>query len=132
MGVALTPLARHVVSDRQPFSAAVLVDLLDYGIVLNTTNVERPSGFTVASTDPPAYPDGATLRCGPSSPGPVFVGPDTSCPFAKNVTKAWLNAGGPTVKAFSPVTGRSYVMHCTAGSPHVCKGGINALVVFYE
>ena len=80
---------------------------------------------------PPAYPAGATSRCGPSIAGALFVGPDTSCPFAKNVAKAWLRSGGPTVRAFSPVTGRTYLMHCTSGTPHVCRGGINALVVFY-
>lgn len=126
VGVALTTLAGRVVSNQQPFSAGVLVDLLDYG------NVLVPSrGFSLASTDPPAYPAGATSRCGPSIAGALFVGPDTSCPFAKNVAKAWLRSGGPTVRAFSPVTGRTYLMHCTSGTPHVCRGGINALVVFY-
>jgi hypothetical protein len=127
VGVALTILARHVVSDQQPFSAAVLVDLLDYGNV-----IASPANFSLASTDPPAYPEGATARCGPSFPGPVFVGQDTSCPFAKNVAKAWLRSGGSAVRAFSPVTGQTYVMHCTSGEPHVCRGGTNALVVFYN
>jgi hypothetical protein len=129
VGVALTPLARQVVSDQHPFSADVLIDLRDYGIVIS--NDSRVGNFDLASTDPPAYPAGATSRCGPSSPGPVFVGTDTSCPFAKNVAKAWMNSNGSAVQAFSPVTGKSYAMRCTGKSPHVCRGGINALVVFY-
>jgi hypothetical protein len=130
VGVTLTPLARQVVSDQEPRGADVLVDLLDYGIVIG--NDSRTGNFSLASTDPPAYPAGSTSRCGTF----LFVGPDASCPFAKSVEKAYANGNGyeadKKVRAFSPVTGKSYVMRCVGKSPHVCRGGINALVVFYD
>jgi hypothetical protein len=36
-----------------------------------------------------------------------------------------------TVTAVSPVTGETYQMQCTGGSPVVCMGGTNAIVEFY-
>jgi hypothetical protein len=130
VGVTLTDLGKQATSSEQDgFSATVLIDLLDYGTVLNTTN-SQTGNFSLTSTDPPAYPAGATASCG----GLVFVGPDTSCPFAKNVEKAYnatTSFGNATVTAVSPVTGQTYVMHCTGGSPMVCRGGTNALVEFY-
>jgi len=42
-------------------------------------------------------------------------------------------SGGDTnVTAFSPATGKTYVIHCTGLSPHVCTGGTtnNASVYF--
>jgi serine/threonine protein kinase len=69
-----------------------------------------------------------TSSCG----GDLSVGPDTSCPFAKNVEQAYAqSAGGENeVTAYSPTTGISYVMKCTGGSPHVCTGGKGATVYF--
>lgn len=131
VGVALTNLGKQAASSEPGgFSATVLVDLLDYGTVLNTTG-SQPGNFTLTSTDPPSFPVGATSSCGAL----VFVGPDTSCPFAKNVEKAYAAAtsfGNATVRAFSRVTGQTYVMRCRGGSPHVCRGGTNALVEFYR
>ena len=129
VGVALTGLGRQGAS-QQGLSAKVLVDLRDYGTVLNTA-ISHRGNFTLTSTDPPSFPAGATASCG----GLVFVGPDTSCPFAKNVEKAYMahsSFGNATVKAFSPVTGQTYVMHCSTGSLYVCRGGTNALVEFYN
>ena len=130
VGVALTDLGKQGAS-QQGLSAKVLVDLLDYGTVLDTAD-SNIVNFTLTSTDPPSFPAGATASCG----GLVFVGPDTSCPFAKNVEKAFVadTSFGKTitVKALSPVTGQTYVMHCTMGSLYVCRGGTNALVEFYN
>jgi hypothetical protein len=130
VGVALTGLGKQVASGPGGFSATVLVDLLDYGSVLNTTN-SKTGNFNLTSTDPPTFPAGATASCG----GTVFVGPNTSCPFAENVEKVYSNSvgnGNATVRAISPTTGQTYVMRCTGVSPHVCRGGVNALVVFYR
>jgi hypothetical protein len=130
VGVAFTALGKQVVSGPSAYNATVLVDLLNYGTVLNTTN-SNPGNFGLISTDPPTYPAGATASCGAT----LFVGPDTSCPFAENVEKAYSNSvgnGNGTVNAFSPVTGETYKMRCTGVSPHVCRGGTNALVEFYH
>jgi hypothetical protein len=125
--VALTTLGKQVASGPGGFRAGVLVDLLDYGTVLYPSS--STGNFSLTSTGPPTFPAGATASCG----GPVFVGPHTSCPFAENVKKAYyLKYGNATVRAFSPVAGQTYVMQCTRGSPHVCRGGANALVEFYS
>jgi predicted Ser/Thr protein kinase len=70
----------------------------------------------------------STKSCG----GDLSVGPDTSCPFAHNVEQAYdESSGGETdVTAYSPDTGLSYTMHCTAEPPHVCSGGKGAVVYF--
>jgi hypothetical protein len=131
VGVALTDLGKQGAS-QQGLSAKVLIDLLDYGTVLDTA-MSHMVNFTLTSTDPPSFPAGATASCGDL----MFVGPGTSCPFAKNVEKAYKAdtsfgyAGKATVKAFSPVTGQTYMMHCSMGSLYVCRGGTNALVEFY-
>lgn len=69
-----------------------------------------------------------TRPCG----GDVFVGANTSCPFAQNVRDAYSRTGGGyvTVTAYSPATGRSIDMYCSGGTPHVCSGGNNASVYF--
>jgi hypothetical protein len=133
--VALTTLGKQVASGGG-LDATKMVDLLNYGDVINTSN-SATADFSLLSTDPPTLPPGTTAACG----GGVFVGPDTSCPFAKNVEKAFRAArcsksfgcasSPATVKAFSPVTGRSYVMRCTGQVPLACRGGTNALVHIY-
>ncbi len=69
-----------------------------------------------------------TSPCG----GDLSVGPDTSCPFAQNVEKAYNeSSGGETdVSAYSPSTGETYTMHCTSELPHICTGGKGAAVYF--
>jgi hypothetical protein len=122
--VALTTPGKQVASGPGGFRAAVIVDLLNYGTVLTGS---ATGSFSLTSTGPPVFPAGATASCG----GPVFVGPHTSCQFAESVAKAYSNSTGSTVSAVSPVTGQSYVMQCTGASPHVCRGGTDALVEFY-
>ena len=128
--VVLTNLGKQVASGSGGFAGTVIIDLLDYGPVVNTTG-SNPGNFNLTSSDAPTFPAGATASCG----GTVFVGPGTSCPFAENVAKAYSNSignGDGTVTAESPVTGETYQMQCTGVSPHVCRGGTNALVEFYH
>jgi serine/threonine-protein kinase len=87
----------------------------------------NPSPNGAASAGIPA---GAT-PCGGSG---VYVGANTSCGFAQNVEQAYYQtSGGDTdVTAFSPATGRQYIINCTGGSPHFCSGGTtnNSAVYF--
>ena len=85
VGVALTALGKQVVSGHSGFHAMVEVGLLGYAMV----DIANSSAgkLSLTSTDPPTYPAGATASCG----GIVFVGPDTSCPFAENVKRAYSN-----------------------------------------
>jgi Glucodextranase, domain B len=62
--------------------------------------------------------------------GGLLVGPNTSCAFAENVEAKYYRLGAGWITVYSPVTGRSYSMYCTDGSPHVCTGGNNAAVYF--
>lgn len=67
-----------------------------------------------------------TSTCGQG----VSVGPNTSCGFALNVRDAFVRYGAGSLSVYSPTTGRTYEMYCSAGSPHVCTGGNNAAVYF--
>jgi hypothetical protein len=60
----------------------------------------------------------------------IEAGPNTSCPFARNVVEAYRQTGGGTVRVFSPVTRTWYSMSCTSSPPHVCTGANNASVYF--
>jgi hypothetical protein len=66
----------------------------------------------------------------------------TSCEFALNVHESYLSQGGPTVIAYSPVTGETYEMVCHAGfTSHLsngmtvnsvrCTGGNDAVVILW-
>ncbi len=89
----------------------------------NGTTPSSPSGSgTTASSE-------GSSGCG----GELSVGPNTTCPFAVNVERAYfeeIGSGSGTVVAYSPVTGKTYSMYCTAGTPHVCTGGNDASVYF--
>jgi hypothetical protein len=72
---------------------------------------------------------GEATSCG----GSLSVGPNTTCGFAANVESDYfsqIGAGSGTVYSYSPTTGQSYSMYCTAGEPHQCTGGNNASVFF--
>jgi hypothetical protein len=63
----------------------------------------------------------------------VFAGPNTSCPFAKNVHKEYFAVPGDSVEieVFSPVTGQTYTMACVrSGDSVTCRGGNQAVVTF--
>jgi serine/threonine protein kinase len=89
-----------------------------------------PTAPTAPSTPNSGTPPsaGGTTSCG----GQLSVGPNTTCGFAQNVRQAYEQSGGgdTDVSAFSAATGKTYTMHCTAGSPHVCTGANDASVYF--
>ena len=63
----------------------------------------------------------------------VFAGPNTSCPFAKNVHDGYFAVPGDSVEidVFSPVTGQTYRMNCVkTGDTVTCRGGNEAVVTF--
>lgn len=73
----------------------------------------------------------ADTYCGKSSRGAtVYAGnPDTSCEFAVNTAETYHahGVGSNPFDVYSPVTGMTYSMTCTAAGS-VCQGGNNALV----
>ena len=63
----------------------------------------------------------------------VFAGPNTSCPFAKNVKKEYFAVPGDSIEieVLSPVTHQTYAMACVRSGDRVtCRGGNNAVVTF--
>jgi hypothetical protein len=51
----------------------------------------------------------------------------TTCPFARNVVKAYRSSGGAAdVDAYSPVTNENYHMACSGTSTTTCTGGNDA------
>lgn len=89
-----------------------------------------PSDTTTDSSSPSAPAAGPTASelgeedCGSG----VAVGPNTTCPFALNVARAYRASGGSTVTAHSPARNRDYEMTCTPGPPAVCRGGDDASI----
>jgi hypothetical protein len=132
VALALTTLGKQVVSNPDGFIAGVFADLLNYGR-LPVGGVDVTSGptddFALTSTDPPTFPAGATAGCS----GRLFVGPNTSCPFAENVEKAYESRNGnvSTISVFSLVTGKTYLVQCTGWWPTTCRSDTNAIVEFY-
>lgn len=120
--------------------AGIAVGALAAAGVFSSKSATQTITSNQASTPkitPPAKhrpnPNGRSLP-GPrtSCGGDLSVGPITSCPFAQNVETAYDRSSGGTtdVTASSPVTGLTYVMHCSGATPHVCTGGNNATVYF--
>jgi hypothetical protein len=62
--------------------------------------------------------------------GGLTAGARTSCAFAQNVQDSYRQTGSGVLDVYSPVTGQTYRMYCTAGATHVCTGGNNASVYF--
>jgi hypothetical protein len=108
---------------------------------------ERTTSTTASAPRPSASPissqalKGATTPCATEGHGAgVYVGPQTSCPFAMAVTETYAKSPAwepsspktETVTAYSSTTHKSYAMACTPiGSEKVgCTGGHSALVVF--
>jgi RNA polymerase subunit RPABC4/transcription elongation factor Spt4 len=96
----------------------------------NSSSSSSSSTSTSSTSASTAVVPGGTTSCG----GDLFVGPNTSCPFARNVEAAYARSGGGNtpVTAYSPVTGLTYTIDCTGGAPHVCTGGTthNASIYF--
>jgi hypothetical protein len=86
----------------------------------------KAAGLTPSDVGTSSDPYATGRACG----GGLYAGPNTSCPFAMNVENDYYQAGGNgvlSVDAYSPVTGRYYVMYCTpAGDGTTCSGGIDA------
>ncbi len=85
-----------------------------------------------SSTPPPRPKPHPPIVAWKSCGGDLSVGPNTSCAFAHNVESSYnrTSGGSQNVVAFSPITKGTYTMHCTGGSPHICRGGNNAAVRF--
>jgi len=62
----------------------------------------------------------------------VIAGPNTSCPFAKNVRDKYFAVPGDSIEidVHSPVTGQTYTMACVKTGRVTCRGGNNAVVTF--
>lgn len=69
---------------------------------------------------------GPSRDCG----GGVAAGPDTSCAFALNTAREWVDtSAGQTIQVFSPATKKSYTMRCRTNSTGTtCRGGNGATV----
>ena len=91
-----------------------------------TKTVTAPASSAPAA---PRAPAGGLSSCGsPASQGGISVNAHTSCPFAENVEAAWEASGGATtVTAYSPVTGQTYTLACTATGTgyEACSSGGN-------
>lgn len=90
---------------------------------------QKKQGVTTTSGSSSSGTSGGTSSCGDN----LTVGPATTCGFALNVATDYysqIGTGSGTVQSYSPTTGQSYSMSCTAGEPHVCTGGNNAAVYF--
>lgn len=78
-------------------------------------------------------PEGGSTATSGNCGGTLSANQNTTCGFAANVQEAYyaeIGSGSGTVYAYSPTTGQTYSMYCTAGSPHECTGGDNAAVYF--
>jgi hypothetical protein len=47
----------------------------------------------------------------------------TSCAFALNVARDFRSSPGYTFYSYSPVTGRTDLVHCSRSYPVLCSGG---------
>lgn len=86
-----------------------------------------------ASTGSPAPEGGSSTSGSGNCGGSLSANSVTTCGFAENVEDAYyaeIGSGSGTVYAYSPTTGQSYSMYCSAGSPHTCTGGNDAAVYF--
>ncbi len=91
----------------------------------------RPGG--PATSAAPAPESSGTATGSGNCSGSLSANQYTTCGFAENVEDAYyseIGSGAGTVYAYSPTTGRTYSMYCTAGSPHECTGGNNAAAYF--
>ena len=94
---------------------------------------KRNGGSVPDNTVVPApAPEGGVSTSG-NCGGSLSVNEHTSCGFAENVEDEYyedIGSGSGTVIAYSPATGQTYSMYCTAGTPHTCTGGNDAAVYF--
>ncbi len=92
------------------------------------------SGKAAAAAAGSPAPEGGSSSSGSGNcGGSLSANSVTTCGFAENVEEAYyaeIGSGSGTVIAYSPTTGETYSMYCTAGSPHECTGGNDAAVYF--
>jgi pantoate kinase len=95
----------------------------------NLKKAKAGTGAGTGAAVPPSEGSGSSGNCG----GSLSVNEHTSCSFAENVEDAYyaeVGSGAGVVYAYSPTTGQTYSMYCTAGSPHECTGGNDAAAYF--
>lgn len=88
---------------------------------------------SAAASGSPAPEGGGSTTGSGNCGGALSANEVTTCGFAENVEDAYyaeIGSGAGTVYAYSPTTGETYSMYCTAGSPHECTGGNDAEVYF--
>jgi hypothetical protein len=120
--IALTTFGRHVVGVTGDFDGSVYVFLEGTGVdQLGTQDFTAPTLRLSATQE-------ELLPCD----GEIQVAPNTTCPFAENVSTAYAE-GAMAFEAHSPSTGRSYQMSCHSDAATVyCTGGNDAFVTFPE
>ena len=82
---------------------------------------------TVTQGQPTTSPQqGPSRNCG----GGVAAGANTSCAFALNTAKEWVDtSGGAVIQVYSPATKKTYTMKCRTNSTGTtCRGGNGATV----
>lgn len=69
---------------------------------------------------------GPSRNCG----GGVAAGPNTSCAFALNTAREWVDtSGGAVIQVYSSATKKTYTMKCRTNSTGTtCRGGNDAIV----
>jgi len=143
------PSSNHVESKPVP---SVVVPPQSTPATITVTAPPPPPTVTVTALPPAPPPAPTTVISQPQGTNYDFLtcpsGRDgvatsvTSCEFADNVRRAYLDQGGPVVMAYSPVTGNVYNMQCVSGfTAHMnnglvvdavrCVGGNNAVVVLW-
>jgi hypothetical protein len=99
-----------------------------------TRTVTAPAASSAPAAARPAAPAAGSSYCGsPADQGGITVSAHVSCPFAQNVESAWDSSGGASsVTAYSPVTGLTYTLSCSAtGSGYeVCTGADSTWMEF--
>jgi hypothetical protein len=91
------------------------------------------SAAPVVPGRPSSAPENSAANSSGNCGGSLAANENTTCGFAANVEQAYfeeIGSGSGTVIAYSPTTGQTYSMYCTAGSPHECTGGNSAAVYF--
>lgn len=91
--------------------------------------------LTAPQAGPEASPTTTAASPGPAGPssdcgGGVAAGPRTSCAFALNTAREWVDtSGGTTLQVYSPTTRVTYTVKCaTDRRGTTCKGGRGDIV----
>lgn len=91
------------------------------------------TGGTAAAGGTATPAESSSVASSGNCGGSLSANENTTCGFAENVEGAYyeeVGSGSGVVFAYSPTTGQTYSMYCTAGSPHECTGGNDAAVYF--